>query len=247
MSPTDDDGLPPRDHNLPTPLDRAAALIDTANRWRLERPAIVDDEQAGVADEFVTQLRKSRDELRDEQKEELTPIELAETVVRMKYRDPLAKIDLALTGIIAAQTVYLQKKQERLNEEAAQRRRYAADMKRRANEAITRATITPTVENDLAAKRATEAALAAEELAEKPPERARAKGDLSAKSMSLRAFWHAEVVDEELALKMIWASAPMRAAALVAITKTATQVAGKVKDADAAPPGFRFVRTERAQ
>ena len=241
-------GLPPPGHNRPPPdvVERADTLIDTVNRWLAERPLIVDAEQAGAAQLLVDQLRKARDDLDAERKAESEPLDLALYVVRLKYKRPTDKVEVALDAMRPKLTDWLQRERNRLNTEATARKLAAEQARAEANAAIERASTRPSVEAELAAREATAAALDAEDAAGSGPARARVKGDYAERAMSLRSNWQARIVDEQAALKYYAKHPAVRIAALAAIRKIATSHAKQAKDPARSPPGVLFYNDEGA-
>jgi hypothetical protein len=235
-------------HNQPPPdpFDRADELIANANKWIKERPEITDEEQAGACQLAIDQLRKVKEDLEADQKSRREPLDLAIAALRIQFRDPLMKIGIAMTRLQEISSAWLSKKRDRLAAEKAEQERIAAEARERANAAIEAAVTAPSVEHDLEARRATEDALRASKLAAKPVPRAQVRGDYSEKAMSLRATWHAEVIDEKAALKSYAKDPDVRRVCLAEALRLASKLAREKKREDAAPPGFRFWKTEKA-
>jgi hypothetical protein len=235
-------------HNQPPddPFARADELVANANRWIKERPEITDEEQAGACQLAIDQLRAAKEDLDKAQKAERKPHDDAIAEIRVRYRDPLELIGIALTRLQAIGGAWLSKKRDRLAAEKAEQERIAQEARDRANAAITEAVTTQTVEADLIARRATEDAMRASKAAARPTPRAQVKGDFSAKAMSLHERWRAEVVDDALALKSYAKHPAIRAAALAEIVKVASKEARELKDESKAKPGTKFLRTEKA-
>jgi hypothetical protein len=236
-------------HNQPPPddpFDRADELVANANKWIKERPVIEDDEQAGACQLAIDQLRKVKEDLEADLKARRQPLDLAIAALRVQFRDPLELIGIAMTRLQEIGGAWLSKKRDRLAAEAAERERIAKVARDRANAAITEAVTTQSVEADLVARRATEDAMRASKAAAKPVPRAQVRSDYADKAMSLRATWHAEVTDEKAALKSYAKDPDVRRVCLAEATRLATKLAREKKRADAAPPGFRFWKTEKA-
>src|SRR5205809_4100339 len=102
----------------PDPIGRAGALIANANRWIAERPEIIDAEMAGIAQDFVVQLRENREALDAALKAEREPLDKAIGVIRLKYRDPLELIGIAYTRMQQKLKPWLDREQARLDAEA---------------------------------------------------------------------------------------------------------------------------------
>jgi hypothetical protein len=230
----------------PTPLERAGDLVATTNQWIKEVASINNDELAGRAQGLVDQLRDEEAALLAQLKVEREPLDMALYILKLRFKDPLALIGIAKRKLGELLTPWLQAKKDRLLAEAAERERAADEATHKANAAIERAVVEPSVEADLAAQRATEDALKAEKAAAKPAGRAQIKGDYSERAMSLRVYWHAEVTNESLALRSMAKEPEVRAAALIAAKRLANKMARELKRADAAPPGFRFFSSEKA-
>lgn len=235
------DNQPPK----PDPSERADALIATANRWIAERPEIENAEQAGLAQEFIAQLRQNKADLEAAEKQERQPLDLAVAAVRMRYRGPLESIGIAYTRMQQKLKPWLDREQDRLDAEAAERRRAAAEIAAQAEAARKEAEQSGTVESELAARDAAKAAAAASKVAFRPPAKARVKGDFATKAMTMKAYYFAEVTDESEALKTYGKAPSVRAAALNAATHLATALAKECKgDPSRCPKGFVFKRRE---
>lgn len=103
-------------------------------------------------------------------------------------------------------------------------------------------------END-AADRAAAAAVtakAAEREAAKKPVLAAIKSAPAVRAMTLRTYWSAAIEDEEAALESYRTHPTVRKATLAAALQVANEAARTSKDMAAAPPGFRFIKEERA-
>jgi hypothetical protein len=101
-------------HNLPSEpsvIERAADLVGNANRWISERPAIMNEDQAGIAQAFLDQLRACRDDLEAAQKEERRPPDEAIGAIRARFLDPLSKIGIAIDAMRQKSGEWLKKKQ----------------------------------------------------------------------------------------------------------------------------------------
>lgn len=227
------------------PLLRADALVANANRWIAERPEITDAEMAGIAGDFVKQLRENRDDLESAEKQERQPLDLAVAAIRVKYRTPLELIGIAYTRMQQKLKPWLDREQARLDAEAAERRRAAAEIAAQAEAARKAADQSGTVESELAARDAAKAAAAANKVAFKPAAKARVKGDLSVKAMTMKVTHYAQVVDETDALRSFAKAPTVRSAALIEATRLASAIARDAKgDASRCPKGFAFKQRE---
>lgn len=227
------------------PLERADELVATANRWIAERPAITDTEMAGIAQDFVAQLRKNRDELETASKAERAPHDQAVAAIRARYRTPLELIAIAMTRMGDRLAPWLRREQDRLAAEAAERRRAALAAAAEAEAARKAAERSGTVESELAMR---DAAKAADELAAaaaRPVARARVKGDLSARAMTMKVTHFAIVIDPDKALRCYADHPEVREVALIEATRLASALARETKgDASRCPQGFEFQRRE---
>jgi hypothetical protein len=241
--------LPGIGHNQrpPDPIGRMRDLIATANRWSAERPAITDSEMAGVAQELLKQLRDNRTDLEAAMKAEREPLDLAVAAIRVKYRDSLELIGIAITRMREKLAPWLKREQDRLDAEAVERAQQAQDAAAQADAARETASQSGTVEDELAAQRAEQQLEEARRSATKPAGRARVRGDLSDRASSLRVTHFAVVVDEEKALRSYDKEPTVRAAALIVATRLASALARETKgDARRCPAGFEFRRKEMA-
>src|SRR5689334_8480060 len=129
--------LPGIGHNQrpPDPIGRMRDLIATANRWSAERPAITDSEMAGVAQELLKQLRDNRTDLEAAMKAEREPLDLAVAAIRVKYRDSLELIGIAITRMREKLAPWLKREQDRLDAEAVERAQQAQDAAAQADAA----------------------------------------------------------------------------------------------------------------
>lgn len=229
----------------PDPLDTYEALIANANRWTAERPEIVDEEIAGAGQEFMVQLRQTRDALEAQMKAERQPLDLMVAAIRIRYRTPLELIGIAMTRMGEKLAPWLKAKQDRLDAEAAQRKRDAEAAATAAAAAARAAEQSGTVESELAARDAAKAQTIAEKAAAKPAERASVKGDLARRAMTMKTTHFAIVVDRDAALKSYAKSPAVRAVALIEATRLASALARETKgDASRCPKGFEFRRRE---
>jgi hypothetical protein len=234
-------------HNQPPPdpFARSEELVANANRWVAERPEIVDAEMAGVAQDFVKQLRENRDALDAASKAEREPHDKAVAAIRVRYRTPLELIGIAMTRMAQKLAPWLKREQDRLDAEAAERTRAAAVAAAQADAARKAAEESGTIESELEARRAQEQQEQARKAAAKPVARARVRGDLSDRAMSLTVTHYAEVIDEADALRSFAKAPSVRAVALVEATKLASALARETKgDGSRCPKGFAFRRRE---
>jgi hypothetical protein len=245
----EDIGLPPIGHNKPpelTAIERTPELIDNCNRWLAERPEVTDPEMAGAAQRFTLQLRALRDDLDKELRSDRRPHDDAIAVIKAAYLDPQQLVEIALVQMEKRNRGWLKREQDRLDAERAERQRQADEAKRKTNEALEQAAAKPSVEAELAAQRALDAEMEAKRAAQRAPTRARTRDDYASKAMSLHSRWKARVIDERAALKHYAKHPAIRAAALAAIVKVATDLAKDQKGKPPVPPGVEFWNDERA-
>lgn len=235
-----------RGHNKPpepTPLERAAQLIEAANEGLRTITRIDDDETGGRCQGFVDQLRDAQADLEAERKARIEPLQAAIDLVRMEYRELLELIELARAGLQPLLDDYLERKATKLREQAEQRSVAArlaqveADRRRRIADQLG-----ATLQDKLDARRAQERADELGELAKKRS-RASIKGEWSERAMSQRSHWSAEITDPQTAVAY-YATKPE---VIEAVRKLASADARRLKDAGAAPPGIRFVEKKKAQ
>jgi hypothetical protein len=242
--------IPTVGHNQPpepTPIERGAELVANCNRWSAEVPKISDAEQAGRAQAFVDQLRLTTADVEAEWKKEREPFDQEIVLLRVKYRDPLLMLGIALDKMKALTTDWLDREKARISRETAERKRLAAEAEvaaRLAREQAARSGAT--VEAEAAALQAEDEAEALRAAALKPVARPQIRGEFSPRAMSLRVSWRAVITDEQKALKHFAKHPAIRAAALAAIVELESKHARKVKDAAQAPPGVRFDKEEKA-
>lgn len=245
-----DRDLPPPDHNRPPSeaLLRTDDLIKAANAALLTVHMIRDDETAGRFQGFVDQLRDAKTDLEAERSSATEPHDLAIAAIRLQYKDPLALIELARIRLQPLLDNWLQTLKQRAEDK---RRAAAAEAQAKQAEAD-RATqmaeaAGSTIEQQLAARRAQEAATAAATKLKRAPARPAIRGEFSDRAMSLRTYWSASVDDEDAALEHFREHPEVRAAALAAIRKLCRNLAIQFKDEAQAPPGVRFIKSEKAQ
>ncbi|WP_319798286.1 hypothetical protein [Nitrobacter sp.] len=248
----------------PTIIERGNALVETANRWLTERPELTDEDMAGKAQGFIDQLRAHWKTTDDARVAEKKPHIDAAKAVDDRYRDPLAKIDLALKLMREKMTAWLQAKQRRAEEEKRRQEeeaRQAKEEAERAAKAAEEAAAKPGNDVIGAQIEAERAAKAAEDLAKaaaKPTETARVRGDYSTRAMGLRTYWHARVkptpegdakakAANEKEILAFFAKDPEGRAAMVAACVAIADKRAKIaKRVDAAPPGIEFYSDQRA-
>jgi hypothetical protein len=229
--------------NRPPALESYEAHVVNANRW-IERGEPKDEEQASMCQLAVDQLLAVRTALETDEASELQPYELVVESIKARYRVPLKLVNTAIDRVRALAGVWLAKQKQKAAEEALGRERAAIEAREKANLAIEAAVTARRSSTTLPPRRRPARALQAEKIAERPPPRARIKGDYASKAMSLQTRWSAQVIDEDLALKSYADNAIVRAAALESIRKIASKEAVALKDKSKAKPGIEFVTKE---
>jgi len=232
-------------HNQP-PSDlllRTAELIANANKWIAERPVIRNDDEGGLADDFLGQLRENKDDVDAAYAAEAEPYKLALDLVRMKYREPQELLEISISKLKAMTTDYLKGKKARLADEHRKRQEAARAVQAEA-ERLSREAAKPgaTVEAARAAALAQKAAEKATAAAGKGPGSATVKGDYSRRAAFLTTRWKAEFTDYAEALQH-FAYHPL---VVDAVQVAANRLARELKDESAAPPGIKFIKEERA-
>ncbi len=178
--------------------------------------------------------------------------------MKARYREPVSMVDTAIGTLLGKSSVWLTKERERIaaekaaQEAEARRLREEADRLRREAEQANAKLAADAEEAEAAANRAAEAseaartAKAAERVAERKPEVAAIKSEPARRAMTLRTYWSAAIVDEAAALASYTDHPVVRKAALAAALQVAGEAARTLKNEAAAPPGFRFIKEERA-
>jgi hypothetical protein len=234
-------------HNRPPDpsIERAGELVAAANLWLTTVEAIADADQAGRAQTFVDQLRANRTDLDAALKAERKPHDDAIGEIKKRFTTPQGLTGIALRKLLDLLAPWLGKEKQRLADEQAARKveadRAAVEAERLRREA---AGAPDPVEAELRAQQAAKAAADAAKLAAKKPDRPQIKSDTSPRAMSLRTSWHAEVVDERLALRAFVKNESFRADCLEIAKAMANALARSAKSESAAPAGFRFFKKE---
>lgn len=234
----------------PTPVERAEDLIIVCNRWMAERPNILDDEMAAKGRDFVDQLRKSSTAVEAAKKKEKAPYQECIADIDQIYRAPSSKIALALDAMRLKMTAWADELDRRKLAEKTRQQEEARQAQHEAEQAALAAEIAVEKGNaidaqyaaDEAARRADEARRAAD----KPVEKVQIRGEFAGRAMAMRTTWHAEIIDEQAALKTYGKHPVVRAAALEAALKVAGDVVRQLKADMPCPPGFRFYSTRKA-
>lgn len=261
---------PPADK---TELERAAELMATASDWLASRPEIVDTAEADAAQGFVDKLRASKRGLAAAREGELAPHEAAGAAVKARYRGPLETLEATLKALleksgawilkernrVAAEKAAQEAEAKRLRDEADRLERERLERERLERERIEAARLDaePKLEAQaeaLANAEAADAAVIAADTAARIAEKAATKKVApvaikaagAARAMTMRAYWSAEVTDEGEALRSYASHPTVRAECLKVALRLANELARQEKRESAAPPGFRFLKEERA-
>ena len=245
-----DDVLPPRDHNRPPSeaILRTLDLIKAANAGIAATPMIRDAETAGRFQGFVDQLRDAKADLDAELAAERKPHDDAIAAIKARFADALALIELARTKLQPLLDNWLDTLRQRAEDQRQRKIEQAQELQAEADQLRALAERpNATIEQQLAARRAQEAATNALYVAQRRPTRAAIKGEFSNRAMSMRTYWAAQIVEPDIAIVHFRDHPDVRAAALGAILKVCRKLAIEAKDEAKAPPGIKFVKTERAQ
>ena len=238
-----------------TVLDRNAELIERAGQWLASRPEIVDTDEANAAQGLVDQLRASKKALAASLEAELDPLKVTVAAVRAKYGNPIETLEATLKALleksgawilkernrVAAEKAAQEAEAKRLREEAERLEREAAEAARKPD-----ADIEVAVAAEATATAAATVARVAEKVAEKKAAPVVIKAAGAARAMAMRTYWSAEVTDEGEALRAYASHPTVRAECLKVALRLANELARQEKRESAAPPGFRFLKEERA-
>lgn len=251
-----DGDIPTLGHNQPpepTLIERAEQLVERANQ-RINDD-ILDEDTAGRAQGFYDQLRTARDELEAAKRKEREPFLLELDMITTRYSSPAGKIRLAYDLIGQKLTAWTKLKQRRLDADKVRQQLEAERLLEEAREMRERAAqsgdpIGATVEADEKVREAAEAL----QDANKPVERARTRGDYSARALGLRTLWDARLKGDNEGALAASATALLRAyardpearpAMIHACLLVAKKRAKAVKRADLAPPGVEFFSEQK--
>jgi hypothetical protein len=136
---------------------------------------------------------------------------------------------------------------KRLADEAEAKRVEAEHAERIAQAMKDKAAISGTIDSEVEAQRAVEAADEARAAAERKPGRVRVRGDLAPKAVALKKYWSAKILDWPLARKAYRTNARVKEAYDEAVQLAADKDARDSRDAAKAPPGVEFQMREQAQ
>jgi multidrug efflux pump subunit AcrA (membrane-fusion protein) len=125
------------DNNPPgkVELERAAELTTKATDWLADCLEITDTDMAKEANGFVAKLKDSRKELVAAQKVEIKPLDEAIAEVKVKYREPVTKIDAALGELATLSGAWLVKERDRIAAEKAAQEAEARRLREEAERA----------------------------------------------------------------------------------------------------------------
>ena len=260
------DNLPPE----PSVLERGEQLlIPAADGWTTKGPLTSEDDARDLG-EFLVQLRKARDKLRageiPERQEHLDAISaiMATVAHRLEPHQKaleeigaraatlLAKLDLAIERIAGSKKVtglladWMAREKMRLDDEAEARRLEAQHAERIAQTMKDKAALSGTIDSEIEAQRAVEAAAEARDTADRKTERVRVKGDLAPRAIGLREYWSAEIVNWKLAGQHYKKEPRVIKGYRDAVQAVANKDAERLKDPAKAPPGVEFHKREQA-
>ena len=266
--PFDRPGLGDNNPPEPTALERAEELIPACDGWT-SKGQLTSADEAQVLSEFLVQIRKAREAIKagtDRQPHldaiaaimatvahRLEPHQKALEEIGARSVTMLAKLDLAIERIQGSKKVtglladWMARENKRLQDEADNRRREAEEAERIAQTMADKAALSGTIDSAIEAEAAIEAADKARDSAERRPQRARVKGDLAPKAVSLHAYWSAKIVDWKEARKHYRTAPRVKEAYDDAVQLVANDDARRLKDPAKAPPGVEFQKREQAQ
>lgn len=263
-------------NNPPSAIADASRLTATATGWLNACSEITDAVQAKEVGDLVDKLRASKKALAAAQKAELAPHDQAIADVKASYRGPAGELEEALTALLARSSAWLVKERDRiaaekaakeaearrLREEAARLERERIEAARKVEEERRRvvdaekasaddlerveAERQTAIEAEARAAEAAKTAKFAERAAEKKPEVAAIKTEPAKRAVTLRVYWSAAITNDDDALASYQDHPTVRKAALAAVLQVANEAARTSKDVNAAPPGIRFIKDERA-
>lgn len=174
-------------------------LIANTEAWAEDCPVITNEEAAATCEDKLKQLNDHRKEIDDKRKAEKAEHDRAIATIQAKANPLLERLRICIEAISGIRDAWLRLKQQRLDDERAQKRREADEAARRAQrlaEAAQAKTTGPgAVTNQIAATEAAAEAKKAAKIAAAVPVRAQQRGTLGGRASSLRTFWFAEVVD----------------------------------------------------
>jgi hypothetical protein len=219
--------------------DRIKALVNAANAWAKEVPAIESAEQAGRCEDLIGQCREEYAAVDAARKEARRPHDEAVAGIQARFNPllDLLKASGAVLNTLKARWLALveerQAEERRKAEAAAQRAREDAEMA----EASAAAGLGRAVDNAIAAaaarKRAADAAEAAQRAARAKPQ---VVGEMGGRASGFRTEWSAEIIDVVAALEHYADHVDLR----VTLQKIANADARRLK-AQLSVPGVRAV------
>ena len=179
---------------------RVTTLIDAAEKWAERCPVIESEELADACNDFLTQLDKQFKEFDAARAAEKKPFDDDAAAVQARWKPLLERLTLCKTAIAPLHRAWLRLKQQRLDDERREREREAAEAQRVADQLARQAQAggPGTVRNMIAAAEAAGEAEAARQAVTTVPKRAQSRGLFGGRTRSLRATWHATVVDQDL-------------------------------------------------
>jgi hypothetical protein len=177
--------------------ERVGELVETANRWAVERPKISDDEMASKAKDFLTQITAELKAIDSECRDERAPFEKESKAIAARYKELatlLEAVDKILRPRLKAFAVEKQRQIDEANAKAA------ADAKklREDAEAARVAALQQSanvVQAVVVADQLAAAAIVAEKAAKAAPKTARIQSSFGGRASGLRTTWSAEITD----------------------------------------------------
>lgn len=258
------------DNHPPEPMavERAEELIPVCDGWTTKGQLTSEDE-ARLLSEFLVQVRKAREAVKagtDRQPHLdalaairatvahlMEPHEKALEEINARSAAVLAKLDIAIERITGSKRVtglladWMSREKARLAAEAEAKRLEAEQAERVAQTMKDKAALSGTIDSEIEAQRAVEAADEARDAAERKPGRVRVKGDLAPRAVALKEYWSAKIIDWKEARKHYRTAPRVKEAYDEAVQMVANEDARRLKDPAKAPPGVEFQKREQAQ
>lgn len=175
--------------------ERADALVETANRWILERPEIEDDDLATKLDAFLGQLEAEMKAAETQRVAEKEPHLTAGREIDAKWQALMRPLTLAKEVLRKRLMSYLLAKQQKIEDA----RREAEWRAQRLMEEADRKELDGTIQS-IIERENLQIAAAFEKQAASTPARASVKSEYSARARTLRSFWSARISNIDAAL-----------------------------------------------
>lgn len=194
---------PPQD---PTPFEIAAKAIEDvyseASLW-LDGAEVNSTELAEGIDNLKKTIARARKDADEARKIENKPFDDGKAEVQARYNPLLKKADLAKDACNKALEPWLKKEADRIEAEARAKREAAAELQRKAEEAI-RATDAANLEERAAAEQLVKDAKKAGAVANRAEKQTATAGGMLGRATGLRSYWIATMTDTAKAGKWGW-------------------------------------------